>query len=221
MRVVIRQIMVFVIMAAGSVAIWPVYKSEGSEGSEVVGNQLPSYAAEIRTIANRIFLREKIISETQSSPKLEDIKKLDFVRADEAGFGSNPRWEVFNEYNGGEKINKKYHSIIQQSSKIGKYQFTFSNRIDGLGTEQSELLAILPNVNKKVCEGIIRKIYGIPDPTVVMDIPISRAPNISSQNDEEIISLPAIRLKAWKNEFISGCFQADNIYYYYDVLYSF
>ena len=175
----------------------------------------------------RSSLVRKIIENNGSDKiSLEEIRKYDFNFPDSVNYKNSKQFSIFYGSSSSDfykKQNQTFQSMIKESSNNGEIIYTIANRVNGLGTEAPELVAIIPNFKEQFCQKIMNDAEGIRSLKDKARIPrIDNSPNLLPHsemvNEKDIITLPHI-LK--QRDWDSGCFEAQGKYYYFYTLYSF
>lgn len=181
--------------------------------------QLPSCIATLRP-----HLIRKIMVNKSDGHKisLEEIQKYDLSFPGSTNYTNSEEWSVFYKFSSSADI-QRLQSMVSESSNGGELIFTISNRVDGLGTGNPELMIIIPGFKEKFCQKIINEVMGVQSLQEKAAIPkIDELPNLLSHpemaGDDGIVTLPRI-LK--ERDWDSGCFEAQGKYYYFYTLYSF
>ena len=185
--------------------------------------QLPSCVSFIKTA----LVRKIIDSKSGDKISLEEIQKYDLNFPGSVKYKDSKEWSIFYGFSSLELSKETQHlqSMVSASSNDGKLIFTISNRVEGLGTEAPELMAIIPNFKEIYCQKVMQDLSGIQSTTEKVLIPkINEPPNLLPHPEivakESIVTLPRI-LKGTKRDWDSGCFNAQGKYYYFYTLYSF
>jgi hypothetical protein len=227
--VLLASVLMVVIVAAGFWAGNQVPAQEGvsHEVSISISATLPetflSYPSAVRSRIFLILKEQGLIGDDSFNPTLEDIQQLSFAMPGEVGYGTNPKWEIFEEKKDGKATLGNIHEKISQNFENGRFYISLSNRIEGLGSKQPELMAIFPHFPSHLCERAIGKVFKIPEEGLI--IPISDPPNLISPpaiaQEKNIGIVPLI--ESWPYEdMIMGCYRDKNdVHYYYQVLFIF
>ena len=165
--------------------------------------------------------------------ELSDIlRKVDYSKPDNCS-PKNAGWCFY------EEVGKQYTKdtwagseiTLSDISSVSNFIFTFGNRIDGLGTDNPELIIIVPDVIEDACEAVIERIetgknspnakkVAIPKIKFKPDITIHRGAE-TQVIEEEIVSLPYIEGLGQNNDRPMGCIKYEGINYFYHTVFSF
>lgn len=103
------------------------------------------------------FIHSQVLR-TVSKNNLGDrnLHQLDFSMPRDPDFGDNPELEVFNLKDEGSHLpfSNDFFLMTTGNPDHSGFIFTLANRIAGLGTSQSDLIAVLPNVRSDLCSRI-------------------------------------------------------------------
>lgn len=135
------------------------------------------------------------------------VEKLDFSVPGSPEYGDHPEFEIFNPAGGQilyvtDPASLEYWKTYAEEFRVF---FSLGNKVPGLGTEKSELIAIVPHMKKPSCEMINEwmKLKSIPD--------VERINTTAYPADllpSELAVLPDTQ----------GCVKTPDGYYYYQVL---
>lgn len=179
-------------------------------------------SANVSSIFSTALVRKIIKNKGKNKATLEEIRQYDFNFPGTRGYKNSEEWSIFEnspDYNIKSIEGHLRQVVLSSITDYGDYIITLSNRIDGVGDEKPELLFILPNFKRRACEAINIKSNKINKHNFdEIEIPIlEHPPNLSPHwqivSEKEIDTLP-------RNLSPSiGCFEADGVYYYYQVIY--
>lgn len=114
---------------------------------------LTGSAASIHTTTIRIFQEHSLTA--------KDIYKLDFSLPGDPTYGDNPEFEVFNpDANNHPGLPPEFIARFTDDPDPAGFVFTIANKIYGAGTDETDLIAVFPNVKPEICEDI-RKISNL------------------------------------------------------------
>lgn len=137
------------------------------------------------------------------------VEKLDFSIPGSPGYGDHPEFEIFNPAGGQSTYVTDPRSLEYWKTYMDEFQIIFSleNKIPGLGSGKSELLAIAPKIKKYSCE-LINKNSGN---QIIPELKkIGLTPHPQELPDTELVILP----EGQKD----GCVKTLDGYYYYQIL---
>lgn len=172
--------------------------------------QLPSCIASLKTP----LIRKIIDNNGTDKISLEEMRKYDLNFPDSTNYKNSKQFSVFNSYPSPAEINEIL-TIVEGSSNSGSLIFTVANRVDDLGTDAPELIAIITNFKEDLCLGVNKNGTDTKIPEVIDAPNILAHPDLPSEGD--IRTFPQVLNKNGR----SGCFGAQGKYYYYYVLYVF
>lgn len=139
----------------------------------------------------------------------DDILLLDFSYPNDASYGDKPQYEVFNPLSGDATPPTQINDIYKKYADNPQIIFTLGNKVEGLGSDKAEIVAIMPRVHEDICESIHKKqVQG-----ATLEIPTaSSAPNLTPYptivDRENIYTLPSRH----------GCIKTPSGFYYYRAL---
>lgn len=158
--------------------------------------QFPKYGAEIRVGINRILKNERLTA--------SDLISLDFSDYDDAK-GSVRK--IFHESGG----NVKPFDYNKQKIE-SRFVFSLANKVSGASTEKSDLLMLLKNPGKQVCEDL-QKQNGVG----LNKIPkLLKSPNLTPHPQE--VNVEEVVVEFPSEPF--GCVNAPDGFYFYYLLFS-
>lgn len=182
-----------------------------------------SYPAAVRGTIFRTLTARGMVKTKPFSPTIEDIRRLSFLMPGEPGYDAHSGWAVFCEKNGGKTMLENFRGKMDKVLPGGRFYITLSNRVEGLGSERPELIAIFPHFPAHLCGKVIGDVFEIPREG--LKIPVSDPPNLLSPpaiaEEKNIGAVPL--MGGWPHkDLVLGCYKdRKDVHYYYQVLFSF
>jgi len=198
--------------------------SRDKEVSRINLANISIYFLGIRTTIARLLLENGVSDIDIRYPDgvgLEAIKKVSFLKQDDSGYGTNPKWEIFNP-NGGHVFQALLdRKALKKDSNNDQYVFTITNRVTGAKTEQVDLIAVIPDFKKESCIKVLQWINdNSTDDIPKVERPPLLTPHPKTVQQKDVVTLPYIEGRQSK-ETPYGCVEAEGEYYYYQVIYAF
>ena len=165
----------------------------------------------------------------QNNIGLDKLYMIDFSIPGDVDHGDNPMYEVFSKENwitnegewGHEPGSREdffwtsdgYNSfwfLYTDQEQVGVLA-TLGNRVKGAGTEETDLLVVIPSFTKRAClvsvYNVMQRIDGVPKFVPRIE-KISTVPFPKEPEESEIVSL----------DTSYGCYETPDGYYYYELL---
>ena len=135
------------------------------------------------------------------------LEKLDFSWPGESEYGVEPEFEIFNQLGGQIQpvTDSRALQYWEDYTDNFRFVFTLGNKVKGLGSEQTELVAILPKMKKQPCELINHQLNENEIPGILK---INLMPHPQEVPEDEVVEL--------RSQY--GCVETSEGYFYYHVL---
>lgn len=144
---------------------------------------LIQYFGSLKVAINRI-VKENGLS-------TEDIKKIDFSKPNEPGFGDNPALEIYNPQNPNyfksDGIEKSLAAYVDDPKII----ISYGNRVLNAATPAPELLAIVPHIHRDACESLYAPETALANQKILsIKQSLNLSNNPESVTDDQVVEIP-------------------------------
>lgn len=182
----------------------------GTDGG-IISNTLPSNVIVIRTALVRKIINHK----GKNEATVDEIRRYDLNLTDDPEYKNSKEWSVFEEGKRSSEYNERFRSLLKSLSDE-KYVMSLGNRIDGAGTDQPDLLFILPDIEENFCKALLRSVLNIKYNAVV-DVP-EHISGLNLSSYSKMVDYGAI-VTIPENPSPIGCLKSQGKFYYYQILY--
>lgn len=145
----------------------------------------------------------------------KSLSQIDFSYPDDESYGDKPELEIFNPEGGGVPplTSQEFQHSFARFSKTPRIIFTLGNKVRNKGSEQSDLIAVIPDIHSEVCQKIQDESHKA-NMERTSDVVLSIGQNLnliafpSEADERDVVVLP----------YDEGCIKTPDGYYYYQVL---
>lgn len=184
-------------------------KAQSMESKLINTAVLTHYGPAYATGVARIIIKQKL--------SIDDVSKIDFSLPGSDSYKKNPEMNIYAPEGG--QIGALNYDSLNTVADSQEFIITLGNRVAGVGTEKTELLAILPNVKDFACTWLQKELErkGFSEAISVPEVDaINLSANLAEVAEDKIVTLPGYIPSAKGKQ--SGCVQSAGKYYYYYVL---